>query len=219
MKATTLQTLILTVMMCADATAQSVIGQLKDINAEANTFSVNGTKGEVHMFRTKTTTEVWVTGKRATLKDLPAGASVQVTRGETNYAARIISPAPGAQTKAAPSQANMKVPATATKLNPVLIGGVVAGQRVTVTAKKVWWSGGGSRKGSYCDWKGYDQTNVNGLPWMALVAAVGNEDHGVKDNSLAFEVKADGTLTLFANDSAPDGNDGDAQVTVTVSPK
>lgn len=109
------------------------------------------------------------------------------------------------------------VPASALKGNPITIGRVTLGQTVTIVPKKVWWSGGGTKKGHYCDWRGYDPDKAKGIPWMALVAAVGLDEHWAKDNTLSFVVPANGTLVLYANDEAP-GNSGSAEVTVTIEP-
>ncbi len=184
------------------AVAESVTGQVKEVNPTASTLTLTGTKGDFHTFRTKTTTEILLNGKRATLTELTPGTFVQLTRGESDFAVRIVSPAPLPRVKVAPPQSEVTVPGTGGRAKPVLIGLIKAGQRVTITPKKVSWSGGGSRKGGFCDWRGYDGTNMNGKPWMAFVAAVGTEEYWPKDNALSFTVSATGVLTLFANDTA-----------------
>ncbi len=199
------------------AFCQSVTGQVKEASPQANTVTLTGAKGDFHTFRTKFTTEILLNGKRATLKELPPGASVQVTRGEAGFAARIVSPAPTAQVKAAPAQSEVKISAMDGRAKPATIGAVVAGQRVTIMPKKVWWSGGGSRKGAFCDWRGYEGTNMSGKPWMALIAAVGSEESWPKDNTLSFTVSSAGVLTVFANDTAGEDNAGQGQVTVSIS--
>jgi hypothetical protein len=208
--------LSLSVSLCGSALAETVTGEIKQIDPAANTFTVVGTKGEFHPFKTKVTTEVQVDGKRANVKDLSLGMQAQVTVGEPGTAARIISPPPGTQLKAASGQMAIKVPANALKANPIIVGSVIAGQKVTITPKKVWWTGGGSQRGQYCDWRGYKPEGSKGIPWMALVAAVGGTEHWAKDNTLTFTVPANGSLVLYANDDKG-GNDGEAEVIVTVA--
>lgn len=205
------------ISLACSSWAQSVSGQIKSIDASGNSFSITGAKGDVYSYRTKFTTEVVLNGQRANLKDLPAGTSVLVTPGEKGFAARIVSPAPGAQVKPAPAQSVVKLQAMWARSKPVLVGAVSAGQKVTVTPNKVWWSGGGSRKGAYCDWRGYPGSNVSGLPWMAVVAAVGTNEYVPKDDALTFTVATSGVLTIYANDTAPEDNDGQGLVTVSVT--
>ena len=129
-----------------------------------------------------------------------------------------MTPPPGAEVKPAAGQSLIKVPASALKENPVVVGSVTAGQKVTVTPKKVWWSGGGSKKGVFCDWRGYTPNQPNGIPWMALVAAVGTDEHWAKDNTLSFTVPANGMLVLYASDGKG-GIEGGGEVIVKIDPK
>jgi hypothetical protein len=115
----------------------------------------------------------------------------------------------------------VKMPANTFQTQPLKLGPVTAGQKVTVTAVKVQWSGGGSKQGVFCDWRGHnpDQKLANGIPWMALVAAVGKKEHWPKTKSaFSFTVKEDGDLVLYANDDQG-GNLGEAEVVVKVTPK
>lgn len=115
----------------------------------------------------------------------------------------------------------VKVPASTLKTQPLKLGTVAAGQKVTVTAVKVQWSGGGSKQGLFCDWRGHnpDQKLANGIPWMALVVAVGKKEHWPKTkSSFSFTVKEDGELVLYANDDQG-GNLGEAEVVVKVTSK
>jgi len=196
---------------------QSVTGDITQIDQPTSSFTIAGAKGAFHQFKVKLTTEITINGERGALKDLALGKKVQVTPGETGFAARIISPPPGTFSKVAPTQSLVKVPATSVNTNPVVVGSVKAGQVVTVTPKKVWWTGGGTHKGKYTDWRGYDPDKVKkGVPWMALVAAVGKDEHWAKDNTLSFTVPEDGNLVLYASDGDAGGNIGDGEVTVTV---
>jgi hypothetical protein len=97
---------------------------------------------------------------------------------------------------------------------------VKVGDAVTVTPKLVRWSGGGSKKGQFCDWRGHnpDTSMRNGIPWMALVAAVSGREFWAREGTLTFTVPTDGDLVLYANDDVG-GNDGEADIVVSVAPK
>jgi hypothetical protein len=90
---------------------------------------------------------------------------------------------------------------------------------VTIVPIKVWWSGGGSKTGVFCDWNGYKGSGTKAMPWMALVAAVGKDTFVPTNNTLTFTVPADGTLVLYPNDGKPQDNVGAGEVTVTVANK
>jgi len=82
------------------------------------------------------------------------------------------------------------------------------------------WKGGGSKGTAFTDWRGYkDRLEKNGLPWMALVAAVGKMDFPRDGEEYSFEAPADGDLCFLRNDRNPNGNTGKGEVTVTVSEK
>jgi hypothetical protein len=115
----------------------------------------------------------------------------------------------------------VKLPPNTLKTRPLILGTVTAGQKVTLTAVKVQWSGGGSKAGVFCDWRGHnpDKPLANGIPWMALVASVGKKEYWPKTKSaFSFTVKEDGELVLYANDEQG-GNLGEAEILVKVSPK
>ena len=133
------------------------------------------------------------------------------------------SQAPGANPPAdstAPEPIQLVVPATAGHRNPVKIATVSAGQKVTVMIGRVYWAGGGSKKGAFTNWQGFkDRLERNALPWMALVFAVGKQNFLPDKKEFTFTVPADGDLVAFANDTNPDGNSGRAEATVTIHPK
>ncbi len=211
-------TIVFALSFAQTASAQSVTGEIKQLDAAISSFMLTGAKGDFRQFRTKLTTEILIDGKPAAFKDLSLGIQALVTPGETGYAARVVSPPPGLQAKVASGQSAIKVPANALKANPVIVGSVTAGQKVTITPKKIWWSGAGSKKGQFCDWRGYDPEHAKGIPWMALVAAVGANEFWAKDNTLSFTVPASGSLILYANDDKA-GNEGQGDVVVTIAPK
>ena len=116
------------------------------------------------------------------------------------------------------SPLNIVVPASAGPRNPVTVTSVKTGQKVTITAGKVLWKGGGSKGTAFTDWHGYkDRLEKNGLPWMALVAAVGKKTFVASSKEFSFTAPSDGDLVLFANDSNPKGNSGKGEVTVTIN--
>ena len=133
------------------------------------------------------------------------------------------SQAPGANPPAdstAPEPIQLVVPATAGHRNPVKIATVSAGQKVTVMIGRVYWAGGGSKKGAFTNWQGFkDRLERNALPWMALVFAVGKQNFLPDKKEFTFTVPADGDLVAFANDTNPDGNSGRGEATVTFHPK
>lgn len=154
------------------------------------------------------------------MADLHPGLSATVTGGDPGIAERVVATGPSALrpgvAKTAPTQSQVRVPATAVHAKPYVLGNVVAGQTVAITPIKVWWTGGGSKAGVYCDWRGYPGSRIDGKPWMALVAEVGSSAHVAEGSNLTFTVPADGTLILYVNDDKPEGNVGFGDVTVTV---
>jgi hypothetical protein len=119
--------------------------------------------------------------------------------------------------QSAPGVSKVEVPATSGARSPVKIGKVTAGQKVTLEIGRVLWKGGGSKTGDSTDWRGYrGRKEGNGLPWMALIAAVGKQNFVPDKRTFTFTVPADGILTLYCNDGRPDGNSGRAEVTVHV---
>jgi len=117
----------------------------------------------------------------------------------------------------APATSTVEIPATAGHRNPVKIGKVTKGQTVTLTIGHVLWTGGGSKRGAFADWHGYrDRREHNGLPWMAVVLAVGDHNFLPDKKEFTFTVPADGELVIFANDENPNGNSGKGEVTVKV---
>ncbi len=118
---------------------------------------------------------------------------------------------------AAPAGTAITVPATAGARNPVKVGRVTKGQTITITIGPVLWKGGGSKTGDSVNWKGYrGRLEGNGLPWMALVAAIGKQNFLPDKREFTFTAPADGELVLFANDGNPDGNKGKGEVTVKI---
>ena len=123
-------------------------------------------------------------------------------------------------TPAAMEPIQVVIPATAGHRNPVKIATVSAGQKVIVVIGRVYWTGGGSKKGTFTNWQGFkNRLERNALPWMALVFAVGEQNFPPDKKEFTFTVPADGGLVAFANDGNPDGNSGRGEARVTIHPK
>jgi hypothetical protein len=208
-----------TAALSGTAVAQSGKGTLTQIDVSSSTITVDVGKGQFRSYRVKLGAEITVNAQRVALKDLAPKMSVNITAGEPGTATRIVATGIGAA-KPAPPESKVTIPATATPEAPIIVGLVTTGQRVTITPIKVWWTGGGSKTGIFCDWNGYpDRKQPNGKHWMALIAAVNASIYAPENNAFSFTVPSDGTLSLYANDGGPDGNKGSGEVTVTVSSK
>jgi hypothetical protein len=198
--------------------AQTITGKVQQIDPVANTLIVAGLKGSYRTFHVTDMTTITLNGKRATLDALTAGTLVMVTPGELDSAGTIVSPPPAGEIKPVPPESHITILATANMVSPVKVGMVTAGQTITVLPQNVRWCGGGSRKGVYTDWRGYEQGG-KGIPWMALVAAVGDKTYWAQNNTLSFVAPTDGLLILYANDNKPEDNTGQADLIVTVTAK
>lgn len=78
------------------------------------------------------------------------------------------------------------------------------------------WGGGGTKRGSLCNYMGYKDL---GGKWMLMMYRVGKGE-GVPVSSGELQVASqDGELTLYAFDSRPAGNSGKIRVSITISPK
>jgi hypothetical protein len=154
--------------------------EISKVDVPGIAITVTNEHGEVKSYRLTTFSQILVNNQRGTINDLKPGMSVQVSSGQPGVAERVIAAngvlgAGDAATKTAPTETRVHIPAASVGSNPVVVGMVKAGQVVTVEPIKVWWTGGGSKAGKYCDWKGYEGSNNNGHPWMSVVAAVGKE--------------------------------------------
>jgi hypothetical protein len=186
--------------------AQSTIGAVRRVDLAGHTLTVAGPSESSSTFRVNAGTEISLDGEPATLSGLKVGTLVIVSTGDMGDATRIASPA----------EVDVRVPATANESAPIAVATVSQGQRVTIVPKQVRWCGGGSKKGVSTGWTGYDQGG-KGIPWMALVAAVGDNKFWAKGPTLTFIAPSDGPLDLYANDEKPEDNTGEAVLTVTIS--
>ena len=91
------------------------------------------------------------------------------------------------------------------------------GQRFTLEPNaEDKWTGGGSKKGVFCDYKGYpDGGNI----WMRLMWKIGKAKGEPVVSGKLLTAEEDGELLLFANDGGSDGNEGRIRVNVIISPE
>lgn len=75
------------------------------------------------------------------------------------------------------------------------------------------WTGGGSKRGKWCDYRGYPDK----LPWMQMHWKIGQSSGAVASGE-AVVAPAAGELMLFCNDAKIEDNDGGIGVAVTVAP-
>jgi hypothetical protein len=200
-----------------------VKNEITQVDASAGSLTVSNGRGGYATYRTTPATEILLNGVKADLASLAPGMTAMVASASGD-ASRIVAttgskPTGGDDAGVVLKEAKFTVPAASSRTKPVIVGSVKAGQQVTITPIRVHWSGGGSKKGVYCDWNGYPGKRDSGHTWMALVASVGKSTFAPKDNALSFTVPADGLLALYANDDSPEDNVGSGEVTVTVAPK
>jgi hypothetical protein len=208
MKAFQFLVFVLAVIVAEPLFAQSIAGTVQRVNPAENTLAVSGPQGSSSTFQVNATTEITLNGKLATLNNLTAGTFVLVSPGDEGFAGKIVSPA----------EIQITVSAKANRSAPVRAVTVSAGQNITIVPGDVRWCGGGTRKGVFTGWTGYAQGG-NSIPWMALVAAIGDKEFWAKGDTLSFVAPTDGSLDLYANDAKPDDNTGQAHLTVTITAK
>ena len=116
-----------------------------------------------------------------------------------------------------PHTKDFSVPAVCGESDPIRVAHVSKGDEVTLYIGDVHWTGGGTKTGKYTGWRGYpDRYEHNHLPWMALVAKVGDRTFLPDKKEFTFTVPDDGVLALFCNDDNPDGNRGRGLVKVKI---
>lgn len=77
------------------------------------------------------------------------------------------------------------------------------------------WSGGGSKAGVFCDYKGYADRGTN---WMRMYSQVGDGNPEPVDPEVVRTAAVDGDLKLFAEDGSAAGNKGAIKVEIIVDP-
>jgi hypothetical protein len=203
------------------APPKPVRNQITKIDAVAQEFTITDGEGGFKTYRFKPTTEVLLNNQRSSTAALAPGMIALVATGDPGTASRIMASVPVKPTliaKPVPPTAQVRFPASTGEEKPHIHGSVKAGQKVTVTPVKVWWEGGGSRKGKFTDWHGYPGSrNNHDKPWMALIAQVGGNYFSPKDGALSFTVPTDGVLVFFCNDEKAEGNEGSASISVTIT--
>ncbi|MEX2577754.1 MAG: hypothetical protein WD342_01745 [Verrucomicrobiales bacterium] len=78
------------------------------------------------------------------------------------------------------------------------------------------WSGGGSKRNVFCDFRGYPDRRVG---WMRMFSFVGNEPPVEVEPAQVRTAESEGILHLFAEDGSPQDNQGKIRVTVILNPK
>lgn len=91
------------------------------------------------------------------------------------------------------------------------------GQRFSLKPSAVdKWTGGGTKKGVFCDYMGYDD---RGNTWMRLMWRNGKGKEMPVVSGKILVAENDGELLLYANDGKAAGNEGEIRVNILVSPK
>lgn len=115
------------------------------------------------------------------------------------------------------SRFKAKVSATNFVGDPINTGvALVKGQAFSIVPNpKDKWTGGGSKRGVYCNYQGYPG---NGGEWMQMRYQIG-ENKAVPVVSDAIQTApSNGELKLFAEDGSAAGNAGDIRVEIIVNP-
>ena len=78
------------------------------------------------------------------------------------------------------------------------------------------WSGGGTKRGAFCDYRGYpDRAN----DWMRMFSQVGTQEREPVDPEAIRTATGDGVLKLFADDGSAAGNEGRIKVEIVLNPR
>ena len=196
--------------------------QIVTVDGAAGLLAVGVDAADRKIYRCTGETKVTINDRAATLADLEPGMVVVVTSARPGVAARVAA----VQVKTVAERPLQKViwektvmvPATNTGRRAMSMARVFAGQIVRIVAREpVRWTSGGARKGQFCGWNGLAGDQVLGMPRMALVAFVDKTPFLAAGDRFTFTVPADGTFGLFANDDDPAGNEGSADLLITIA--
>lgn len=174
---------------------------------------------EPRTFQCRADATFLIDDRPAKLEELAPGMVAVITARAPGVASRIAAIRPKVARPASTPlmEKRVTVPATANAKNAVMIGGLRAGQLITIRAEKVRWTAGGRHAGDYCGWEGYRDDRHRGLPRMALVAVVGGSAFLPAGDTFRFTVAQDGGFALFVNDDEPADNEGAAEITIAIS--
>jgi len=197
--------------------------QIATVDAAAGLLAVGKDAATRKIYRCTAETTVLLNDQPAKLTDLEAGMLVVVTAARPGVAARVSAVRMKVSGGEKPfhkvlAERALVVPSANTARQAIVISKVFAGQIVRIVPRvPVRWSSGGARKGQFCDWHGFPGDRVLGMPRMALVAFVGKTPFLATGDRFTFTVPADGMLGFFANDDDAAGNEGSAEVLVTIA--
>jgi len=115
-------------------------------------------------------------------------------------------------------QHNEKVSSEHNADNPMKTGvTLLSGQKFKVLPNpEDKWSGGGSKQGVFCDYKGYPDRRNN---WMRMFLQIADEKAVPVDPDLIQSAPVDGILKLYAEDGSAAGNVGEIRVEIVVDPE
>ena len=80
------------------------------------------------------------------------------------------------------------------------------------------WTGGGSKAGKFCDFRGYIPNDTKGT-WMRLYYAIEDGDPKPVDPTKVLKADREGKLNLFVEDANPRGNKGEVRVVIVPKSK
>lgn len=211
--------------LCASAAVAALpLPELREneivrVDPAARTIVIGAGSAAPQTYRCAERAAILLDDKPATLRDLAPGMIAVITATAPGVASRVAA----IKLRQAPPQARQplftkrfKISAKALPNRALAFGNMRGGQLVTITVNGGKWCSGGAKAGKFCDWHGYPDDLRNGVPRMALVAAVGRAVYLPAGDTFRFTVVSDGTFYLFANDEGLEGNEGSLDVTVTV---
>ncbi len=195
--------------------------QIATVDAASGLLAVGADAADRKVYRCTSETVVLLNERPVKLADLAPGMVVVVTAVKPGVAARVAAIEVKSTEKKLHQVAMERavvVSASNTAKRAMVLGPVYAGQIVRIALRgPIRWTCGGKRAGEFCDWGGFPDDRYLGMPRMALVAFVDKAPFLASGKRFTFTVPADGKLGLFANDDDPAGNEGSAEVVVTVA--
>jgi hypothetical protein len=204
-------TALLTCMLAPGLSAANKEYVIAAVDPKAGSVTLKSER-DLKTYQLTATAVVTVNGMPNSILLLTPGMKASVALSDSKTIARIA--ATGLQKVNATQSLEATIEATASPQSPTKITTVAAGQLVSITGLRGSWSGGGSRKGISCDWKGYPDSDVH---WMALCARIGAQVFTFSKDILEFLAPANGVLELYAQDDNPKGNTGRVAVKVQVT--
>ncbi len=195
--------------------------QIATVDAASGLLAVGADADDRKVYRCTSETVVLLNDRPVKLSDLAPGMVVVVTATKPGLAARVAAIEVKSREKKLHQvsvERTVVVSSANTAQRAMILGPVYAGQIVRIALRgPIRWTCGGKRAGEFCGWGGFPDDRYLGMPRMALVAFVDKAPFLASGERFTFTVPADGKLGLFANDDDPAGNEGSAEVVVTVA--